>query len=152
MQSLPPCWPYIRFLFVVVKELLHHFLHPSLAAFDLWFTTLGGKYLWSDFHRLAVCHARHTMKKTTEQVCRFFSDCYSISRNWINYSKILLLNTTKKYLQNKLFQNSLKFFEFQTTFFKRNTYILFVNYSVKFISSGNNHILIFSAKIQLINN
>ena len=60
MQSLPPCWPYIRFLFVVVKELLHHFLHPSLAAFDLWFTTLGSKYLWSDFHRLAVCHARHT--------------------------------------------------------------------------------------------
>ena len=61
-QPFPRCWPYIRFLLVVVKESLLHFLHPSLTAFDLWFTTLGGNYLWSDFHRLAVCHARHTKK------------------------------------------------------------------------------------------
>ena len=67
-QSLPPCWPYIRFLFVVVKESLHHFLHPSLTAFDLWFTTLGGKYLWSDFHRLAVRHARHTKNKASVRI------------------------------------------------------------------------------------
>ena len=82
MQSLPPCWPYIRFLFVVVKELLHHFLHPSLAAFDLWFTTLGGKYLWSDFHRLAVCHARHTVMKP---VLYFTIPVFHLLINPLNY-------------------------------------------------------------------
>ena len=29
---------------------------------DLWFTTLGGNYLWSVYLRLNPCHARHTIK------------------------------------------------------------------------------------------
>ena len=97
LQSLPPCWPYIRFLFVVVKELLHHFLHPSLAAFDLWFTTLGGKYLWSDFHRLAVCHARHTIENA---VSRIFGELHF----WYDYcwGKCVILFISKKDLPEEL--------------------------------------------------
>ena len=34
----------IRFLFVGSRILLHHFLHPNITVFDLWFATLGDKY------------------------------------------------------------------------------------------------------------
>ena len=94
MQSLPPCRPYIRFLFVVVKESLHHFLHPSLTAFDLWFTTLGGKYLWPDFHRLAVCHARHTCVNHIERppsdmiISLYFDMLLMIGSNSLIFSTI----------------------------------------------------------------
>lgn len=43
LQSHPPN-RLIKFLFVGSRTLLHHFLHPNITVFDLWFTTLGGKY------------------------------------------------------------------------------------------------------------
>ena len=60
---------------MVVKESLHHCLRPSLTAFDLWFTTLGGKYLWPDFHRLAVRHARHTIKGIRHRDAWYYISC-----------------------------------------------------------------------------
>ena len=35
----------------------------DITVNDLWFTTLGGNYLWSAYLRLNSCHARHTLKK-----------------------------------------------------------------------------------------
>ncbi|MBR2782201.1 MAG: hypothetical protein IKE00_02565, partial [Oscillospiraceae bacterium] len=34
----------------------------AIAVVGLRFATLGGKYLWRDFHPLELCHARHTKK------------------------------------------------------------------------------------------
>ena len=32
----------------------------NITVNDLWFTTLGGKYLWLAYLQLNSCHARHT--------------------------------------------------------------------------------------------
>lgn len=62
--TLPTIWPYIRFLFVGSLALLHRFLPPhGITASGLRFATLGGKYLWQDFHLQETCHARHTLRE-----------------------------------------------------------------------------------------
>ncbi|WP_231556838.1 hypothetical protein, partial [Tetragenococcus muriaticus] len=59
MQPYPP-FSLIKFLFVGLKDLRHHFLHPIITDFSLWLATLGGNYLRLDFHQLDKCHAWHT--------------------------------------------------------------------------------------------
>ena len=51
----------------------------DITVNGLWFTTLGGNYLWLVYLQLNSCHARHTFKDIPKQ------DVFLISRQIPNF-------------------------------------------------------------------